>query len=68
MPDETELAMTRRHVREGEAHVARQREIVNELSDHGHDTVMAETLLAEFESTLRDHRAHLARLLAAGAR
>ena len=60
---ETELEMVERHVREGERHVSRQREIVRELFDHNHPTQLAEQLLVAFEQTLLDHRAHLARLI-----
>jgi hypothetical protein len=63
---ETELEMVKRHVRQGERHVKRQREIVQELFDHKHPTVLAEQLLLAFEETLFDHRAHLARLMPAG--
>lgn len=59
---ETLLEMMRRHVAEGERHVRRQREIVQELSAREHPTEMAEQLLATFEGTLREHRIHLARL------
>ena len=59
---ETELQMVQRHVRQGEAHVARQHEIVAELRERGHPTDMAVVLLGEFEDLLRLHEAHLARL------
>lgn len=62
---ETEWEMCVRHVREGEAHVVRQRQIVAELRAGHHPTALAEQLLAEFERTLIDHRAHLARVLSA---
>lgn len=61
---ETEQEMCVRHVREGEEHVSRQRRIVAELRAGDHPTALAEQLLAEFEKTLDDHRAHLARVLA----
>ena len=61
-PSETELEMVERHVREGELRVSRQREIVRELFDRNHPTSLAEQLLVEFEQTLADHKAHLARL------
>jgi hypothetical protein len=63
MRDETELQMVRRHVRQGEVHIARQRDIITRLHDGGNDTGAAEDLLALFERTLVAHRAHLARLL-----
>ena len=53
---ETELEMAERHVREGEAHVARQRDLVAELRRDGHDTEQAEQLLTTFEATLAQHR------------
>jgi hypothetical protein len=59
---ETPVEMARRHVREGEAHVARQYEIVAKFPDGSKLRATAEELLCEFESTLRDHKAHLARL------
>jgi len=64
---ETELEMVQRHVREGEAHVERQREIVAELRARGDRTDLAVALLAEFEDMLRQHRAHLARVETKGA-
>jgi len=60
--DETILEMATRHVAEGEWHVAHQKTILAELRDHGHPTETAEELLAEFEATLRGHRAHRERL------
>ena len=59
---ETELQMVRRHVREGEAHVQRQREIVTEMWERGAPTEIAVTLLEAFQDTLRQHKAHLVRL------
>ena len=59
---ETDFEMVLRHVREGEACVARQREIIAELAAGGHPTDMAETLLAQFETILLEHKAHLARI------
>jgi hypothetical protein len=53
-----ELEMAERHIREGEAHVARQREIISELSQDGHATHRAQALLAIFEQTLASHRDH----------
>ena len=62
----TEREMVERHVREGAAHVARQREIVERLPASGEVAEIARVLLAEFEATLGLHRAHLARLQGAG--
>jgi hypothetical protein len=60
---ETELQMVQRHVREGEAHVQRQREIVTEMWERrGAPTDIAVTLLEAFQDTLRQHKAHLVRL------
>jgi ATP-dependent protease HslVU (ClpYQ) peptidase subunit len=59
---ETELQMVQRHVREGEAHVQRQREIVTKMWERGAPTDIAVTLLEAFQETLRQHKAHLSRL------
>lgn len=60
---ETEIEMVRRHVREGEGHVTRQREIVASLPPMSEMAATARELLAVFEEGLEHHRAHLARLL-----
>jgi hypothetical protein len=59
---ETELQMVQRHVREGEAHVRRQREIVTEMSGRGAEEAIAIDLLQQFLDVLRMHREHLARI------
>jgi hypothetical protein len=59
---EKELQMVRRHVREGEARVQRQREIVMKMWEMGAPTNIAVTLLEAFQDTLRQHKAHLVRL------
>lgn len=59
---ETELEMIRRHVRQGAAHVAQQRGIVARLRASGQPTEAALQLLATFEATQQQHKAHLARL------
>lgn len=61
---ETKLEMARRHVREGAAHVARQREIAVGLRADGLPAGAAEQLLITFENLQEQHEAHLARLLA----
>jgi hypothetical protein len=42
------VAQARHHVAEGEAHIARQRELVAELERDGHDASDARRLLAQF--------------------
>ena len=59
---ETEQQMVQRHVREGEAHVQRQREIVTEMWERGAATDMAVSLLEQFQDTLLLHKAHLVRI------
>ncbi|WP_375275322.1 hypothetical protein [Methylorubrum thiocyanatum] len=59
--EESELAMVRRHVREGGMQVARQRALVDRLTAEGLPVADAEVLLATFEDLQRQHEAHLAR-------
>jgi len=56
------LALAEKHVLEGERHIRRQREIIEELRQHGHDTSAASKLLAEFERTQASHIADRDRL------
>lgn len=65
--NETEREMCARHVHEGKIHVAHQRRIVARLRAARLSTHLAEQLLVQFEQTLIDHRAHLARVIAAEA-
>lgn len=60
--DETLIEMARRHVAEGERHVQTQRRIIERLDRDELPAGMARDLLSEFEGTLADHRASLARL------
>ena len=53
-----DLKMVDDHIAQGERHVTRQQEIVAWLRSRGHSTEIAEQLLAEFQSTLLQHRAH----------
>ncbi len=62
LAEESEREMVERHVREAEAHVVRQREIVERLPPSGEVAEMARTLLAEYEATLNLHWAYLVRL------
>ena len=64
------LAYVERHIREGERHLSRQREIVDELERHGREnsqtTNIARDLLASFEMSQSAHlndRVHLLQAL-----
>lgn len=59
---EGELEMVQRHVREGERHLAHQRQMVDWLADRRCATDEAERLLANFEDLQRLHCDHLAAL------
>jgi hypothetical protein len=52
---ERHLFLAEKHVSEGERHIARQREIVAELKDNGHDLETARNLLARFEELYASH-------------
>ena len=67
MAGETELEMAERHVREGALRIERQRELVAELTDHGHAKVadQAHDLLALFLAIQRESVKHVERLLEA---
>lgn len=52
------LEMVEQHIREAEAHIVRQREIIAELQRDGCPTVAAESLLDVFRQTLASHEAH----------
>jgi hypothetical protein len=53
-----DLQMVDDHIAQGEQHVIRQHELIAWLKERGHPTDIAEQLLAEFEATLHQHRAH----------
>jgi hypothetical protein len=53
-----DLQMVADHIVQGERHIVRQREIIDFLRSRGHPTEAAEQLLADFESTLHQHREH----------
>ena len=59
---ETKLEMAERHVREGEYHVARRREIIAHPTEHGRSTELAERLLLNLEDLLTLHRGLVARI------
>ena len=58
------LETVERHVREGRRHVARQKALVAELKQHGHDDDLARALLAKFEELQALHVADRDRLRA----
>ena len=62
MQVETEFDMVHRHIREGIAGIARQRDIIADLRGAGHSTETPEKLLALYERVQLCHEAHLARL------
>ena len=66
MDYEAELAMVRRHVAQGQRHVARQRQVLEDLRAGGHQIELAEILLRQFEDIQVLHLAHLDRLLTKG--
>jgi hypothetical protein len=66
--DETELGMVRRHVREGEGHLANQRALIARLRAAHLPIEEAEALLTNFEDLQKQHGAHLARVEAKGAK
>ena len=53
-----EMRMVDDHIAQGEKHVTRQKELIAWLKGRGHSTDLAEQLLAAFQQTLRQHRAH----------
>jgi hypothetical protein len=59
---ESELEMTERHVREGEKHIARQREIIAEFTAKGFPTEEAERLLQNLKDLQRQHVDDLTRI------
>jgi hypothetical protein len=52
MAGETALELVEQHIRESEAHIARQKEVIEELRRDGEPTEAAESLLRIFEETL----------------
>jgi hypothetical protein len=66
MPERTlvleHLEKARRHVAEGERHVAHQREIIAQKERDGHDTSMSKRLLGQFEELYKMHVADRDRL------
>jgi len=57
------ILMTERHIAQGQRHIARQVEIIEELVRGGHDTAEARRLLSNFEQSQELHISHRDRLL-----
>jgi hypothetical protein len=61
------LGQAERHIREGERHILRQREIIDELERHGRGQTrtanMAREILLSFEMTQSTHIADRVRLI-----
>jgi hypothetical protein len=49
------LALAKGHVRQGTAHVDRQRQLVKDLAHSGHDITQSKMLLRTFEELLELH-------------
>ena len=64
MPPETKLEKSERYVREGEAHVASQTEIVARLRASRRGTREAQALLKIFKDSLDGHKRSVASLKA----
>jgi len=63
------LAVAIRHIVSGEARVRQQRELVDRLAQHGHDTVLAQTVLDTMQTSLQqmqEHRQMIERAIAGG--
>lgn len=56
MESETDLQMAERHVREAEAHIVRQKQVIKELRESGQPSQASESLLTTLESLLASHR------------
>jgi len=52
MAGETAVELVEQHIRESEAHIARQKEVIKDLRRDGEPTEAAESLLRIFEETL----------------
>jgi hypothetical protein len=70
MRNAEELEAARQHVRQGAAHIKRQRQLIAELRRDGHDTLAkdGESLLATLQATQRLHEEHLERLTQAASK
>jgi hypothetical protein len=62
---EADRALAARHVEEGEARIARQRQVIEERREKGWPTAAAKDVLVTMERTLDHMRDHLAQIEAA---
>jgi hypothetical protein len=62
-PDQTELEMTRRHIREVTEQIARQREVLSRQRPRSDVAGIAREVLVQLEESQKLHVAHLERLL-----
>jgi uncharacterized protein (UPF0335 family) len=65
------LAQAIRHIARAEEMVTEQRDLIERMSEHGHDTKLAENLLHTMRNTLNqmyEHRAMIEAAIAAGRR
>ena len=65
------LAQAIRHIARAEEMVTEQRDLIKRMSEHGHDTKLAENLLHTMQNTLNqmyEHRAMIEAAIAAGRR
>jgi hypothetical protein len=58
-----QLAVIEEHMGQGEQHIRRQREIIDDLVCHGQDVIAARELLSAFEKTLARHTNERSRVL-----
>ena len=63
MEGETLVAMARRHVREGNAHIKKQRDIIARLAESDLPTEEAQHLLTLFEANQAEHQRHLNQII-----
>jgi hypothetical protein len=63
------LAQAIRHIARAEEMVMEQRDLIDRMAQHGHDTTLAETVLLTMQSNLdrmHEHRAMIEHAIAAG--
>jgi hypothetical protein len=63
-----QLALADRHIAEGEARLARQRRLVEQMAEQGQDTAEAKRMLRDFEAVLEQFHVHRRLILDAIAR